>query len=65
MSGAKGPNTKKEQTDGIIKEWEEGVQHDKMLMKNSRCKEGKDYQKSSTLHHMVLSCSKDEGNILR
>jgi hypothetical protein len=26
MSGAKGPNTKKEQTDGKIKEWE-GVQH--------------------------------------
>jgi hypothetical protein len=27
MSGAKGPNTKKEKTDGMIKEWEEGVQH--------------------------------------
>jgi hypothetical protein len=26
MSGAKGPNTKKEQTNGMIKEWE-GVYH--------------------------------------
>jgi hypothetical protein len=35
-----------------------------MLMNNSTCKEGKDHQELSILHHTVSSHSNDKGNIL-
>jgi hypothetical protein len=49
---------------------EKGVRHGRQdaheQFKQEKLQEGsEDHHKSSTLHHMVLSCSNNEDNILR
>jgi hypothetical protein len=75
MSRAEGPHRMTRSTKERTKIWydkeikKECDMGDKMLMnsssKESFKQEEKDHHKSSNLHYMVSSRSKDEGNILR
>jgi hypothetical protein len=61
----KGPNTNKEQTDGMMGEWERSATYEIVCSWTTQDVGREDHHKTTTLHHMVALCSNNEGNILR